>query len=129
MTRHPALLLVLALGLGGLAACGGGDDGGDAGGPAVAASGPPDAQQVRIDGTPELAFEPDRVTARPGTLTITLGIRGGTPHDLAFEDRSLPVIPTTTAGRTASQTYTLTSGTYDFVCTLHPGMDGVLVVS
>lgn len=133
MTVRPALLLCALLLGGGLAACGGGANGGEgdaAPGPAVAASGPPDAQEITLVGTPSLDYEPAVVAARPGTLVLTLRTESGPPHDLVFDDPSLPEIGAVGAGEQASQTYTFSSpGTFDFVCTFHPGMDGQVVVS
>ena len=128
MTRRSALL-VSALAVGALAACGGGGSD-DAAGAAVTAEGPPDGQTVTVVGNASLKYEPAVVNARPGTLTLTLGNEGGTPHDLAFEDTAFEAIPTVGADQEKSATYTFSSaGAYDFVCTLHPGMDGKVVVS
>jgi plastocyanin len=130
--RRPALLLLAVLGAGALTACGGGDGGDKAASTAkaIAASGPADAQQITVVGTNALEFQPSAVTAKSGKLTITLGNSGGPPHDLVFADKSLPAIGTVNSGQEKSVTYTFTSGgTYDFVCTFHPGMDGTLTVS
>ena len=127
MTRRPALLLT-ALAVGALAACGGGDEEEPAAA-GVAASGPPDAQVVRVLGTSGLEFEPAVVEARTGSLTITLANDGGPPHDLVPDDKDLPAIGAVAAGQEKSATYRFTSaGTYDFVCSFHPGMDGRVVV-
>ncbi len=130
MTRSPALLVLALLGAGALAACGGGGDGGSSAGSAVAANGPADKQAVTVVGTNALEFEPSTITAKTGSLTITLGNKGGTPHNLVFEDTALAAIDTVGDGQEKSATYTFTSGgTYAFVCTFHPGMKGTLTVS
>lgn len=122
-----ALLPVLAL-----AGCGGGSSGSSAagGGATAAASGPADAQTVTVLGNQQLKFEPSTVTARVGTLALTFGLDGSTPHDLKFDDGSVgPAFPVIT-GAPKTQTYTFAhAGTYTFVCTLHPGMAGKVVVS
>ena len=130
MSRRP-VLLVAVLAAGALAACGGGgDDDGAATGSRVAAEGPPDAQVATLVGTEGLDFEPSGVSAKKGKLTLTLRTKGGPPHNLVFDDESLPAIGTVEEGQEESQTYTFTAdGTYDFVCTFHPGMDGQVVVS
>lgn len=126
MTRRTPLLLALAALA--LAACGGGGDDAPAGGRA-AASGPADAQEVTVVGTPGLAFAPNQLTAVPGTLTLSLEVEDGPPHNLVFGDTSLAKIGSVSAGQRKTASYTFTgAGTYDFVCTFHPGMEGRLVV-
>ena len=128
MNRRP-LLLACALLLGALAACGGGGDEPAGGGSRVTAEGPPDEQTATLVGTEQLDFEPAGVAAKKGTLTLTLRTDDGPPHNLVFSDDSLPEIGTVAEGQEKSQTYTFTAaGTYDFVCTFHPGMDGQVVV-
>jgi plastocyanin len=119
-----------------LTACGGNSSApgstGDAadGGDAVAATGPPQAQTITIDSTDELTYEPDTISAKVGTLTLTLGNGGQVPHNLVFDDPALPRIGTVTGGKELSATYTFTEpGTYTFVCTFHNGMDGKVVVT
>ncbi len=123
---------VVAVGL--LTACGSSATGstGDAadGGDAVAAVGPPQAQTVTIDSTDVLTFEPDTISAKVGTLTLTLTNSGQVSHDLVFDDPALPKMGTVTGGKERSATYTFTEpGTYTFVCTFHSGMDGKVVVT
>ncbi len=129
MTSRRAGLLSAVLLAGALAACGGGADD-DAPATPVAASGPPDAQTVRVLGTEGLDFEPAAVRAAVGTLTLTLTNEGGPPHDLVFSDEALPRIGAVSEGQEESATYVFdTAGTFDFVCTFHPGMQGQVVVS
>lgn len=131
MTSRPAGLLTAVLLAGALAACGGADDAGDdAPATPVAADGAPDAQTVTVLGTEGLDYEPSAVTAAVGTLTLTLTNEGGPPHDLVFSDESLPEIGAVSEGEEQSATYVFEgAGTYDFVCTFHPGMEGQVVVS
>lgn len=127
--RSTAALLCLLTALS-LVACTGTSSGGDAAGEAVPAEGPADAQTITIDSTDRLDFVPAVVSARVGTLTITLGNSGQSPHNLVFDDSSLPAIGTVTGGKELSATYTFSApGTYTFVCTFHNGMDGKVVVS
>lgn len=127
--RAPLLVLTPLLGL--LAACGGssGGAGGAGGGTAGTATGPAGAQVFTIRGTDRLQFDPQTVNAKVGTLTLTLH-NGGVPHNLKFADPALPAIPTVSGDRTASATLRFTKpGTYTFVCTIHTGMAGKVVVS
>lgn len=128
----PLLVLPLAL-----AACGGGGSGAASGGGGpnrssgtVAAQGPADAQTATVAGTRKLTFSPSTVTARAGTVELTLSNSDGVPHDLQFSDASVGKdIPVTATG-SSTGTYTFAKpGTYTFVCTLHPGMQGKVVVS
>ena len=113
-----------------LAACGG--DGSDSGGSGaeVAAEGPPDAQTATVVGNRDLEFVPSKVTAAPGTLALTMEIEGGVPHNLVFDDEAVGADIATIAEGSATGTYRFPkAGTFDFVCTLHPGMEGEVVVS
>lgn len=120
-----ALLLLLPL-----AACGGaGAENASRGSGTQAAAGPADAQTATVTGTPALTFSPSTLTAAPGQLTLTLRVDGGVPHDLIFQDSSVgaPIPVTSTTGQ---GTYTFSRpGTYTFVCDLHPGMRGQVVVT
>ncbi len=130
-TRRHLALSAAALGLTLLAACGGSGeaDQQSASSSSVEAAGAPGAQTATVDGTDKLAFVPDEVDARVGTLTLTFTNTGGVPHNLVFDDKALPAIDTVTGGQTRTQKYTFTApGTYDFVCTFHPGMQGKVVV-
>lgn len=133
MKPRPLAVLAAVLACGALAACGGAS-GGAAGEEPVAApvpaDGPPDAQEITVVGTPGLDYEPATISARPGTLTLHLRTDSGPPHDLVFDDESLPSIPAVPQGQERSGTYAFSSpGTFAFVCTFHPGMEGEVVVS
>lgn len=125
MTRRLLLLVpVLAL-----TACGGGSSSGGAGGASVAAAGPASAQTATIVGDQQLRFVPDRVTAKVGTLKLTLENEGGVPHNLQFADASVGR-PIPTGSGTQTGTFVFTKpGTYSFVCTIHDGMDGEVDVT
>lgn len=134
-TLRPNALLAapLVLSLAGvLTACGGSTGTGTAHNAAtsVAATGPASAQVAEVKGDTNLTFVPSEVDAKAGTLTLTLGNIGGTPHNLVFADTSLPRIAIVGAGESKSATLVLPRpGTYAFVCTIHSGMAGKVVVS
>lgn len=114
-----------------LVGCGGGSSGSSAASTgAVTAAGPPSAQTVTVDTTDKLQFVPNEIDAKVGTLMLTLTNTGQVSHNLVFDDMAQPKIGTIVGGRTLKQTYTFSKpGTYRFVCTFHPGMDGKLVVT
>jgi plastocyanin len=119
----PAIALALAL-----AACGG-SHAPRAGGGSGTALGPASAQTFTIHGNDRDQFVPQTVHAVVGVLTLTLR-NGGVPHDLEFRSGALPGIGVVSGTGTKSTRLTFTEpGTYDFVCTIHPGMAGKVVVS
>ncbi len=107
LSLFPALLIVLFLGLGGAAAMGSG------------------AAQVDVE-IGDNFFRPETVTVNVGD-TVVWTHRGNQPHNV-----------TSTTGAFESElqmrngqqfTYTPTApGTYEYVCTIHEGMDGTLIV-
>jgi plastocyanin len=77
-----------------------------------------------------LEFEPATVTAPPDApVAVTFTNHSTLPHNLTFED---PIaVKTTDVASGASETLNFTTpapGTYKFVCTIHPGMEGELDV-
>jgi plastocyanin len=129
MRRFRVLLLVLLLALAG---CGGtqGSHAKASTKGAVTASGPPDAQTATVIAGSDLKFAPETVRAKVGKLALTMTIQGGVPHNLTFDDSTLgPPVPTIPSG-SSTQTYTFTkAGTYRFVCTIHTGMVGQVIIS
>ncbi|MEO6205013.1 MAG: plastocyanin/azurin family copper-binding protein [Mycobacteriales bacterium] len=129
MKRTVLAVLLLTLPL---AACSGSSAGSAAdstAAPAAAASGAPAAQTFLLRGNDQDVFEPQRFAAKVGTLELTLQ-NGGVPHNVTFDDASLTGIPTISGAERKSTTLTFTKpGTYTFVCTIHSGMDGAIVVS
>ena len=93
------------------------------------ASGAPTAQTFLLRGNDQDEFEPKSFGARVGMLELTLQ-NGNVPHNVVFDDSSLTGIPTISGDERKSVTLTFAKpGTYTFVCTIHPGMDGAIVVS
>lgn len=120
-------VLLPVLLLAGVAACGG-SHAPKSGGGVAAASGPASAQTFTIHGNDQDQFMPQTLSAKVGTLTLTLQ-NGGVPHNLTFKTAGLPAIGTVSGSATKSTTLTFTSpGTYVFECTIHPGMEGKVVV-
>lgn len=132
--RRIALLLLVLPALS-LAGCGGaGSDAAGSGtgssGGTVAAQGAPDSQAATVAATPKLAFAPNTVTAKPGTVRLTMRIEGKVPHNLVFGDAGLGRdVPVISSGEATGTFVFPKAGTYDFTCTLHPGMDGRVVVA
>jgi plastocyanin len=125
MRRTP---LLAAVALAGVAACGG-SHAPKSGGGTGAAEGPASAQTFTVHGNDRDQFVPQTVVAKVGTLTLTLQ-NGGVPHNLTFRDPSLASIGVVSGGETKSSVLRLSApGTFVFVCTIHPGMQGKLVVS
>lgn len=133
MTRtRPAVWLAataLALaGCGGSSGSSGSAGSAGSGGALPSASGAPAAQRFALRGTDEDRFVPKRFTAAVGTLTLTLR-NGQVPHNVVFDDPALPGIATVGGDQVGTTTVTFTKpGTYPFVCTIHPGMEGAVVV-
>ena len=128
MKRTVTALLLLTLPM---TACSGSSEGsadGGAAAPQESASGAPAAQKFFLRGNDEDLFVPKRFAAKVGTLELTLQ-SGNVPHNVVFDDPSLTGIPTINGDERKSATLTFSKpGTYSFVCTIHPGMDGEIVV-
>lgn len=110
-----------------LTGCGGGGGGASNGGAAAEGT----AITIGTDSGAELKFVPNTAQAPANTpVTLTLNNTSTQPHNLAFEQGiTAKTDPNVAAG--ASETITFTTpgaGTYKFVCTIHPGMEGTLTV-
>ncbi len=86
---------------------------------------------VGTDPGSELKFEPAEVTVTAGAdVRLTFENRSTVPHNLTFQGP--PSVATSTiVAAGASETLEFKApdpGEYPFVCTLHPGMDGTLLV-
>lgn len=72
------------------------------------------------------AFTPETLTVRPGQA-VTWANNDGAPHGLAYADGA-PGIDLLLPGKTFTRTYPKT-GTFDYVCSVHPYMRGRVVVA
>jgi plastocyanin len=146
MRRISAVLVVGALAVVGLAACGSSSNDNST----TAAATPPattpasttpaggggGASTVDIS-TPsgsDLAFDQKTVSAKAGNVTIDFDNKQPLQHDVAVADSSGKVLGQTdlVASGTANATVDLQPGTYDFYCTVpghrEAGMEGTLTV-
>jgi plastocyanin len=124
-----ALLLLPALALAGCGGTAGANAKPHTAG-ATTAQGPADAQTATVVAGNNLKFTPETVRARVGTLALTMTIRGGVPHNLSFSDSAVgPALPTIPSGSRTQDFRFDKAGTYRFLCTIHPGMVGQVIVS
>ena len=132
MTRRLALLFAcLALGLV-VAGCGGDDDDGDSGNadtqeqtaPAPEAEGGGGgATEVSMEG---IKFDPAEVTVKTGD-SVTWVNNDTVGHDVTGDDFKSGEPGAMENGDTFEQAFD-TAGTFDYVCTVHPGMKGTVSV-
>jgi plastocyanin len=117
-----------------LSACGGGEGGntGGTGGAAGGGTGGTTEIVIGTDKAAELKFIPTTAEA-PANTPVKLTLRNDStsqPHNLAFQEGiTAKTADLVAAG--ASETIEFTTpgaGTYKFVCTIHPGMEGTLTV-
>jgi plastocyanin len=102
-----------------LAACGA-----QASGDVHAGPGGPDAVAVV---TRDNSFEPARLELASGEeVEIEVTNEGGTTHDFTVESLELSTGPID-EGAVATATFTVPEGETTFVCSVHGGMDGVIV--
>jgi plastocyanin len=144
MRRASAVLIVAALSVIGLAACGSSSDDNSttaastpasttpAGGGTASAGGSTVDISTPSGGT--LAFDQKDVSAKAGTVTIDFDNKQPVPHDVKVEDSSgkeLGGTDLTTSG-TSNATVDLQPGTYTFFCSVpghrEAGMEGTLTV-
>ncbi|MBA3262430.1 MAG: cupredoxin family copper-binding protein [Thermoleophilaceae bacterium] len=130
MTRLLALLFAcLALGLV-AAGCGGDDDGGDGGSGSSADTQEQPAPAAEGGGTEvsmkDIKFNPGEVTVKPGdTVTWTNDDTAG--HDVTGDNFKSGDAGALQTGDTFEHTFDK-AGTFDYVCTVHPGMKGTVKV-
>src|ERR687895_13525 len=119
MARWLALLLAcVALGLV-VAGCGD-DDGDDGGGGGAGGAG---GAEVSMEG---IAFQPAEVTVSAGD-TVTWTNNDSVGHDVTADSFSSGDPGGMASGDTFEHTFE-EAGTFDYVCTVHPGMEGTVVV-
>lgn len=102
------------------AACGGGDDGDGSGDGATTTAGGPAAATIHATGT---TWEPGEVTINAGE-TVLWDVTGSIVHDLKGDEG---VSHKAASKYKYSHTYDK-AGTYSYQCTIHPGMNGTVVV-
>ncbi|MGB2711215.1 MAG: plastocyanin/azurin family copper-binding protein [Conexibacter sp.] len=141
--RWTALACALALAAGTLAACGSGDDASSSsggttssqpagGGQSTSATASLDESAVESGG---LSFSKDALTAKAGTVTITLSnpSENQLPHAIEVEGNGVEEeTETIQPGGSAAVTVDLKPGTYEFYCPIDghraQGMEGTLTV-
>lgn len=99
-----------------LAACGGGSDG------SGSAGGPPEKGTVILR---DIAFKPDNITVEVGDTVTWRFEDKGIPHDVTAEDDSFK--SETMDDGTFRHTFD-EPGRYEYLCSLHPAMKGVVEV-
>jgi plastocyanin len=96
-----------------------------------APSGEPVQITIGTDTGAELKFDPAELTVEAGAdLRVTFENRASVPHNLTFQ-APINVVTETVVAPGTSETVELTAptpGEYAFVCTIHPGMGGKLIV-
>jgi plastocyanin len=131
MTRWMALLIAcVALGLV-VAGCGGDDDDDGGGGdgaatteqPAGGGGGGGGGTEVSMEG---IQFNPAEVTVSAGD-TVTWVNNDSVDHDVTADSFSSGEPGGMASGDTFEHTFD-EAGTFEYVCTVHPGMDGTVVV-
>ena len=98
-------------------------------------NGEPSGETVEItvgtDTGAELKFDPAELTVQAGAdVRVTFENRASVPHNLTFQ-APINVATSTVVAPGTSETVEFNApaaGEYSFVCTLHPGMGGKLIV-
>lgn len=118
-TRWNIVPLALLLGFA-AAGCGDDDSGGGATGDEASGNGAGDSVTVQVD---DNVFEPEAVEVGVGG-TVTWEWVGNEPHNVSHDDFSSDIQQAGTFEHTFAE-----AGTFDYVCTVHPGMEGTVEVS
>jgi plastocyanin len=98
-------------------------------------SGEPSGETVEItvgtDSGADLKFDPAELTVKAGAdVRVTFENRASVPHNLTFQ-APINVATSTVVAPGTSETVQFkapAAGEYPFVCTIHPGMGGKLIV-
>ena len=107
---------VAVVSVGAVAGCGGGSEGGEG----------PSAGSVTVELRDDLTFAPRRVAVAPGA-TVAWHNTGKVPHDVVATRGARFRSPVVPAGG-HFETTVERAGTVAYRCTLHPGMDGTILV-
>jgi plastocyanin len=91
-------------------------------------------EQVTIRTGPDRLFHPNTIIVHPGTVRLVLDNRiqnaAGEPHNLTFDTFAAGTVSLVRPGQKQAVTFTAPApGRYQFVCTIHAGMTGVMVVT
>lgn len=115
--RHATALLALAL----LTACSESGGSGGGGSEGALAEGPPGEDEVHLV---KLEFEPEELTVDVGD-EVTWAWTERLAHNVVANDKTFEsdVLSTGTFTHTFTE-----AGEYPYECTLHPGMEGVIIV-
>lgn len=134
MTVRPRLLgIALAVAAGGTAAglAGCGDSAPPKAPVTVAAPTIHDGVQVfDVRGTTKLTFAPSELDAAPGRITVNFHVdQQSPPHDFIVPSIAGAKTPVVSAGASTSVSFRAPSaGSYQFVCSIHTNMQGILKV-
>ena len=147
--RKPTLILAAILASLALVAAGcGGDDndssssdssgaqgnGGSTSEPSSGGGGGGAASKLTVTADPggALKFDKSSLSAKPGTVTITMDNPSSTPHAVEVEGNGVEKVTKTLTKGTASLTADLKAGKYEFYCPVdghrQAGMEGTLTV-
>jgi plastocyanin len=110
-----SLLVVVAL-----AGCGGDDDATETGGGGGGGGGTAASNTVTIK---DIAFRPDELTVSAGDTVTWVWDDGSIVHDVKFDDFRSKLQSTGRYEHTFD-----TAGSFDYTCSVHPQMDGTIVV-
>ncbi len=85
---------------------------------------------LAADPSGQLRVDKSQLKASAGKVTINFTNASSIPHNVAVEGPGGNVLGATAVGTgSAKLTLVLRSGTYKFVCQVHPNMTGTLIVS
>lgn len=118
--RPSSLLAVVPALLTALAACGGGSK-------STGPTSQPAPAQATVQATNSIAFNPNSVTVKPGgKVEFEFG---SVAHTVVFSAvAGAPAEIPSSAGVTVERTFA-SAGTFNYHCTIHPGMSGSVVVA
>jgi plastocyanin len=129
----PAIVSLLLVGGALAAGCGGGDEGSSGGGGGAAASSEPAGGATTESAGGAARVTMKNISFQPGSLTVKAGEKvewvneDSAPHNVVSTKGEK--IKSKTFGKGGTFSFTpKQAGTIEYVCTIHPGMQGKLVV-